>query len=69
MTPPTKFYQLSVKGVIDPICIKPRNNSVISIANGKSVEVFCLYCNKVYKSEAGLKCHRNRCKETEKYFG
>ena len=41
-------------------------NFVTSVQNGKSVEVCCLYCNKVYKSEADLKPHINRCKERGK---
>ena len=35
----------------DNICLEPRSNFVTSVQDGKSVEVCCLYCQKVYKSE------------------
>ena len=52
----------------DNICIKPVSNSVTSIQDGRSVEVRCSYCSKVYKSGAGLKHHINKCKERDKDF-
>ena len=51
---------------IDHICIEPINNSVTSFPIGKFVQGCCLYCSKVYKLEAGLKPHINRCKERDK---
>ena len=49
-------------------CIKPASNFATSVQNGKSTEVYSLRYNKVYKSEAGLKCHTNRCKERDKHL-
>ena len=49
----------------DNICIEPVSNFVTSVQNGKFIEVCCLHCNKVYKSEAGLKCHINGCKDRD----
>ena len=47
------------------VTTKPINNYVPWVPNGSSVEVCCLYCNKVCKWEAGLKHHTNRCKEID----
>ena len=51
MTPLIMFYQTPSQSN-DNICIELINDSVTSVQNEKSVEVCCLYCNKVYKSEA-----------------
>ena len=51
MTPLIMFYQTPSQNN-DNICIELINDSVTSVQNEKSVEVCCLYCNKVYKSEA-----------------
>ena len=55
-----------LKQLNDNAYIEPISNSVTSVQDGKSVEVCCLYCNKVYKSEAGLKRHKNKCMEKDK---
>ena len=64
MTPLTQFYQNSQpKQSTDNICIEPINKSTTSVQNGKSLEVCCLYCNKVYESGPSLKRQIKKCKE------
>ena len=38
----------------DKVCIESISNSVTLVQDGRSVEVCCLYCNKIYKLGADL---------------
>ena len=58
MTPSKMFSNSQPKQPNNNICIEPIYNSVTIVCY--------LYCNKVFKLEAGLKRYINRCKERDK---